>query len=105
MKYLSIYNGDGDVFLNVHDEYPVSEFDGYKIEGLKFLSEHNDSNYWPDQTVVVVRLAELAHQRAVYRSTLFVDFDPDEESSEQALATYLADHKPDYELVDIEEAN
>lgn len=61
--YLSIYNSDGDTLTSIHDQYPTEYQDGsYMIsEGaaaVELLRDECDSNYWPEDTVVILELKE-----------------------------------------------
>lgn len=57
---MQILSSDGDVTLRVTKEFPEDDYlEGMHVQGLKYLRENNDPNYWPEDTTVVVKVRDL----------------------------------------------
>lgn len=55
--FLKIENSDGDTIHTVVDSPP--ELETWEVcKGLEYLRENNDTNYWPEGTVVVIEVTD-----------------------------------------------
>lgn len=64
MTYLTIQNSDGDVLCRITDEHPASEWwaSGGVVpdaRGIEQLRKEPDSNYWPENVVVVLKVEDV----------------------------------------------